>query len=200
MGLRDLLRTYNNASYPFFQLKDRVVELYQQAYSKGFTTPLYSDLEIVHDDDGYNTTIRFFYDSQNEGKAQKFEKKEFYGELEDIPDFINNVLESEGKVQIKIKNYLNLLAAKDLSVQKVISFDDLGKVAEKFKLANRIDALQTSVKIIDELFYTRVVFTFTQSNGQPRRVQSAFRGIAKYPTDVWDALLNSEDSSVIINL
>ena len=201
MGFLDnIIRTYNDASFPFFKLKDRAVELYQTAYNKGFSSPLYGDLEITKVEDGYSTVIRFFYESQTAGKAQKFEKKEHYGDLEDIPTLIANALKQDGKVQIKLKNYMNLLSAKDLNVKESIIFEDIESFVNTVKAKNRIDASSTSIKIIDDLFYTRMIITFTHSNGQAQRFQTAFRMIKKYPQDVWNSILESEDGSVTLNI
>lgn len=201
MGIFDnIIRTYNDASFPFYKLKDRAVELYQTAYNKGFSSPLYGDIKITKVDDGYSTIIRFFYESQNEGKAQKFEKKEHYGDLEDIPTLINDAIKQDGKVQIKLKNIMNLLSAKDLSVKESILFNDIASFVNTVRTKNRIDSTSTSIKIIDELFYTRLIITFTQSNEQTKRFQTAFRMVNKYPQDVWNSILESEDGSVTLKI
>ena len=200
MGLRDLIRTYKDASFPFYQLKERAIEVYQMAYNKGFSNPLSGDLEIVRENDGYSTTIRFFYESSNEGKAQKFEKKEHYGDLEDMPTLIANAIKQDGKVQIKLKNFMSLLSSKDLNVKGNIEFDDLDSFINEIKIRNHINSCDTSIKIIDELFYTRVVVSFTNSSGQVKRFQTAFRRINNYPTDVWNEIVESEDGSIILNI
>lgn len=200
MGLLDLIRTYKDASFPFYELKERAIEVYQMAYNKGFSNPLYGDLEIVKENDGYSTTIRFFYESSNEGKAQKFEKKEHYGDLEDIPALIANAIKQDGKVQIKLKNFMSLLSSKDLNVKGSIKFSDLESIINDIKIKNHINSCNTSIKIIDELFYTRVIISFTNANGQIKRFQTAYRTISNYPKDVWDEIIESEDGSITLNI
>ena len=59
----------------------------------------------------YTSIIHLYYKLDKEGKVQKFETEEDYGELEDIHPMIADVLKRDGKVQIKIENITNLLSS-----------------------------------------------------------------------------------------
>ena len=65
MVLKDLIsgisRTYANAVFPFCNFKDRVLELYQKAYRKGFTNPVYGDIAIEKRGSEYTSIIHLYY-------------------------------------------------------------------------------------------------------------------------------------------
>ena len=203
MPLKDLIsgitRTYGNAVFPFCNFKDRVLELYQKAYKKGFTNPVYGDIAIEKRGSEYTSIIHLYYKLNKEGKVQKLETEEDYGELEDVPPMIDEVLKRDGKVQIKIENITNLLSARDLSIKRSIRFSDIESIVDD--VANKHDLKYTSVSVtlIDELFYTRVVLSYTV-HGKTKRYQAAHRAILNYPPDILEQLLDSEDSSVSFEL
>lgn len=203
MAIRDLItgitRTYGNAVFPFCDFKDRVLELYQTAYRRGFTNPVYGDITLEKRGGEYTTIIHLYYKLAKEGKVQKFEKEEDYGELEDVPPLIDEVLKRDGKVQIKIENITNLLSARDLSIKRSIRFSDIESIVDD--VANKHDLTYTSVTVtlIDELFYTRMVLNYTV-HGKTKRYQAAYRAILNYPSDILEQLLDSEDSSVSFEL
>lgn len=203
MSLKDLLsgftRTYGNAVFPFCNFKDRVLELYQKAYRKGFTNPVYGDISIEKRGDEYTSTIHLYYKLNKEGKVQKFETEEDYGELEDVPPIIDDVLKREGKVQIKIENITNLLSARDLSIKRSIKFSDIENIVDDVSNKHGLNYSSVTVTLIDELFYTRMVLIFTV-HGKTKRYQAAYRAILKYPDDILEQLLGSEDSSVSFEL
>jgi len=199
--LKDLKRTYKNgAFFAFYELKDRVLELYNQAYNKGFSTPAYGDIEIARTNDGYDTIIHLYYKSQNAGKVQKFEKAESYGDLIDIPNLISDALKQKGKIHIKIENFQNLLAARDLAIKDAIQFNEIENFVQNVRVKNNISSDETSLTIIDELFYTRLIICFKTSIGQAKRYQAAFRMIKQYPQDILDELINSENNSVTLDI
>lgn len=203
MPLKDFLsgftRTYGNAVFPFCNFKDRVLELYQKAYKKGFTNPVYGDISIEKRGDGYTSIIHLYYKLNKEGKVQKFETEEDYGELEDVPPIIDDVLKREGKVQIKIENITNLLSARDLSIKRSVKFSDIENVVEHISNKHGLNYSSVNVTLIDELFYTRMVLNYNV-HGKTKRYQTAYRAILNYPGDILDQLLNSEDSSVSFEL
>ena len=128
-----------------------------------------------------------------------FETEEDYGELEDIPPMIADVLKRDGKVQIKIENITNLLSSRDLTIKKSIKFSDIENIVDD--VASRHDLTYTSVTVtlIDELFYTRMVLNYTV-HGKTKRYQAAYRAILNYPKDILEQLLDSEDSTVSFEL
>lgn len=203
MVLKDLIssisRTYGNAVFPFCNFKDRVLELYQKAYRKGFTNPVCGDIAIEKRGSEYTSIIHLYYKLDKEGKVQKFETEEDYGELEDIPPMIADVLKRDGKVQIKIENITNLLSSRDLTIKKSIKFSDIENIVDD--VASRHDLTYTSVTVtlIDELFYTRMVLNYTV-HGKTKRYQAAYRAILNYPKDILEQLLDSEDSTVSFEL
>ena len=203
MPLKDLLsgftRTYGNAVFPFCNFKDRVLELYQKAYKKGFTNPVYGDISIEKRGDEYTSIIRLYYKLDKDGKLQKFETEEDYGELEDVPPIIDDVLKREGKVQIKIENITNLLSARDLSIRRPIKFSDIENIVVHISDKHELSYSTVNVTLIDELFYTRMVLNFNMHK-KTKRYQAAYRAIFDYPGDILEQLLNSEDSSVSFEL
>lgn len=194
-----ITRTYGNAVFPFCNFKDRVLELYQKAYRKGFTNPVYCDIAIEKHGNEYTSIIRLYYKLDKKGKVQKFETEEDYGELEDVPPMIDEVLKRDGKVQIKIENLTNLLSARDLSIKQSIRFSDIESIVDDVANKHYLNYTSVSVTLIDELFYTRMVLNYTV-HGKTKRYQSAYRAILNYPSDIWEQLLDSEDSSVSFEL
>lgn len=203
MPIKDLIsgitRTYGNAVFPFCNFKDRVLELYQKAYRKGFTNPVYGDIAIEKRGGEYTSIIHLYYKLDKEGKVQKFEKEEDYGELEDVPPMIDEVLQRDGKVQIKIENITNLLSARDLSIKRSIRFSDIESIVDDVANKHDLNYTSVSVTLIDELFYTRMVLNYTV-HGKTKRYQAAYRAILNYPSDILEQLLDSEDSSVSFEL
>lgn len=203
MSLKDIIsgitRTYGNAVFPFCNFKDRVLELYQSAYKKGFTNPAYADISIEKQGNEYDSIIRLYYKLDKDGKVQKFEREEHYGELEDVPPMINEVLNRDGKVQIKIENISNLLSSRDLSIKQPIKFTTIENIVDDVAKAHNLNYSSVTVTLIDELFYTRMVLNYVV-RGKTRRYQSAYRAILNYPDDVKEQLLDSEDSSISFEL
>lgn len=194
-----IARTYENAVFPFCDFKDRVLELYQKAYRKGFTNPVYGDIAIEKNGNEYKSVIRLYYKLDKEDKVQKFETQEDYGELEDVPPMIDKVLKRDGKVQIKIENFTNLLSARDLIVKRSIKFDEIETIANDVANKHELNYSSVSVTLIDELFYTRMILKYTVS-GKDKRYQTAYRVIYNYPNDIQEQLLDNEDSSVTFEL
>lgn len=203
MSLKDLFsditRTYGNAVFPFCNFKDRVLELYQKAYRKGFTNPIYGDISIEKCGDEYTSIIHLYFKLNKDGKVQKFETEEAYGEIEDIPPIIKDVLKREGKVQIKIENITNLLSARDLSIKRSIRFSNIEKIVDEVSDKHDLNYSSVTVTLIDELFYTRMVLNYVV-HGKVKRYQVAYRAIIDYPSDILEQLLDSEDSSVSFEL
>lgn len=197
--LSDITRTYGNAVFPFCNFKDRVLELYQKAYRKGFTNPFYCDIIIEKKDSEYYSIIHLYYKLAKEGKVQKFEKEENYGELEDIPPIIEDVLNRDGKVQIKIENITNLLTARDLTIKHSIKFSDIKKFINELANKYELNYSTATITLVDELFYTRMIISY-MVNGNTKRYQTAFRAVLNYPHDILEQLLDSEDSSVTFEL
>lgn len=194
-----ITRTYGNAIFPFCNFKDRVLELYQKAYRKGFTNPFYGDIAIEKRGKEYTSIIHLYYKLDKEGKVQKFEIEEDYGELEDVPPMIDEVLKRDGKVQIKIENITNLLSARDLPIKRSIRFSDIESIVDDVANKHDLNYTSVSVTLIDELFYTRMVLNYTV-HGKTKRYQAAYRAILNYPSDILEQLLDSEDSSVSFEL
>ena len=140
-----------------------------------------------------------YYKLDKEGKVQKFETEEDYGELEDVPPMIDEVLKRDGKVQIKIENITNLLSARDLSIKRSIRFSDIENIVDDVANKHDLNYTSVSVTLIDELFYTRMVLNYTV-HGKTKRYQAAYRAILNYPSDILEQLLDSEDSSVSFEL
>lgn len=203
MPIKDLItgitRTYGNAVFPFCNFKDRVLELYQKAYRRGFTNPVYGDIAIEKRGDEYTSIIHLYYRLDKEGKVQKFEKEEDYGELEDVPPMIDEVLKRDGKVQIKIENITNLLSARDLSIKRSIRFSDIEGIVDEVANKHELNYSVVTVTLIDELFYTRMILNYTV-HGKTKRYQTAYRAVLNYPNDILEQLLDSEDSSVTFEL
>lgn len=203
MALKDFIsgitRTYENAVFPFCNFKDRVLELYQKAYRKGFTNPVYGDIAIEKRGSEYTSIIHLYYKLDKEGKVQKFETEEDYGELEDVPPMIDEVLKRDGKVQIKIENITNLLSARDLSIKRSIRFSDIESIVDDVADKHDLNYTSVSVTLIDELFYTRMVLNYAVHE-KTKRYQAAYRAILNYPNDILEQLLESEDSSVSFEL
>lgn len=193
----EITSAYKYAEYDFYKLITDVLELLDQASSKGYKDPDACSLTIKVVNKLLTTVVIDSYYKKSNGKYQKFSKKLDIGTLSNVPTNVRKRLENNKELVIKLSDLDSFKTVKQDEIIPSVLFSNLYNF--KFK-----DVTETPQKkelhITDNLFYYKVVFVYKYDNGVTNTKVKFFGHIEELPAEINDKILSNDDRSCFLDV
>lgn len=177
------------ANYDLYKIKSEIAELIIHGRKEGLGNPDYCKITIKNSSikQDYPVLIDLYYKSGEE-EVIRLPKQIIIGKFSSIKTQLLTKLETNGYVEIVIKNLAELLISEKEEVCKPIIFSSI----VNFK--PQAEYLSREINIKDELFTYRVTYTYTTISSDSKSVSKVYSNILNIPTDV---LAKLESDSVV---
>lgn len=186
---------YKYAELDFYKLKTDVISLINNAKNKGYGNPDFCSMQIkVVSKIETSVIIEAYYKKVN-GKYQKFTKTLDIGKLTNVPQLVSERLASNGEVNVKLTDFINLYSVKEDDITPTVEFKNL--YGFSLKNAKGIP-VRKELHIKDELFYYKAVLVYIYENGEKEMRIKHFGNILDMPEEVAAKIASNEDKACFI--
>lgn len=177
------------ANYDLYRIKSEITELIIHGRKEGLGNPDYCMITIKNSSikQDYPILIDLYYKSGEE-EVIRLPKQIIIGKFSSIKAQLMTKIETNGYVEIVIKNLTELFISEKEDVGKPIAFSSV------VNFNPSVEYLSREVNIKDELFTYRVTYTYTTISSDSKSVSKVYSNILNIPTDV---LAKLESDSVV---